>query len=57
LPTPSPIWGSLPAPKMISTMTRIMINSDMPIVPNMVSFLCVKGLCSHGSEPEAQQSL
>jgi hypothetical protein len=35
LPTPSPICGSFPAPKMMRTMTRIMMSSEIPMVPNM----------------------
>lgn len=35
-PMPSPIWGSFPAPKMIRMMTRMTINSGIPI-PNILS--------------------
>jgi hypothetical protein len=35
LPMPSPICGSLPAPKMIRMMTRIMMSSEKPSVPNI----------------------
>ena len=31
-----PYLRNLPAPKIMSTMAKIMISSDMPIVPNMV---------------------
>ncbi len=55
LPTPSPICGSLPAPKMMSTMARIMMSSDMPIVPNMVWFLCDKWL--NAGPTRGQESL
>jgi hypothetical protein len=34
-PSPSPSCGRRPAPKMISTITRIMISSENPIVPNI----------------------
>src|SRR5437870_11394718 len=35
LPTPSPIFGSLPAPKTIRTIARIRISSVTPMVPNI----------------------
>src|SRR5437870_11389291 len=35
LPTPSPIFGSLPAPKTIRTIARIRTSSVTPIVPNI----------------------
>src|SRR5712692_6687576 len=37
LPTPSPIFGSLPAPKTIRTIARIRISSVTPMVPNIQS--------------------
>src|SRR5206468_2667918 len=39
LPSPSPSCGSLPAPKMISTMKRIRTSSVMPMLPNIARSL------------------
>src|SRR5437870_13531082 len=60
LPTPSPIFGSLPAPKTIRTIARIRISSATPMVPNIQLLyarvlIAVKDWCGATAGPVCEQ--